>query len=143
MKAITLTQPWATLVAIGAKKLETRSWATRHTGPLAIHAAKGFPRYAIELCWEEPFRGALINAGYHTPGELPRGSVIAVVNLRGCIPTCVGLGLPEEPEMSFGDYGLGRYVWELADVRQMSPAPCKGSLGLWDWNTPFNESTYK
>lgn len=39
MKAITLWQPWASLVAIGAKTIETRSWATKYRGPLAIHAA--------------------------------------------------------------------------------------------------------
>lgn len=64
MKAITLTQPWATLVAIGAKKIETRSWATGYRGRLAIHAAKG----ASEIGWPqlnhicrntEPFRFAL------------------------------------------------------------------------------------
>lgn len=38
MKALTLHQPWATLVAIGAKTVETRGWATKHRGPLAIHA---------------------------------------------------------------------------------------------------------
>jgi activating signal cointegrator 1 len=48
MKAITLTQPWATLVAIGAKRIETRSWPTNYRGPLAIHAAKGFPKWAKE-----------------------------------------------------------------------------------------------
>jgi hypothetical protein len=40
MKAITLWQPWASLWAAGIKKNETRSWATSHRGPLAIHAAK-------------------------------------------------------------------------------------------------------
>jgi hypothetical protein len=44
MKALTLTQPWATLVAIGAKTIETRSWPTSYRGPLAIHAAKGYPK---------------------------------------------------------------------------------------------------
>ena len=39
MKALTLHQPWASLIAIGAKKIETRSWATSYRGPLAIHAA--------------------------------------------------------------------------------------------------------
>ena len=43
MKALTLTQPWASLVAIGAKRIETRSWSTPYRGLLAIHAAKGFP----------------------------------------------------------------------------------------------------
>lgn len=42
MKAITLTQPWASLVACGAKKIETRSWRTHHRGWIAIHAAKGW-----------------------------------------------------------------------------------------------------
>lgn len=42
MKALTLTQPYATLVAIGEKRLETRSWRTSYRGPLAIHAAKGW-----------------------------------------------------------------------------------------------------
>ena len=45
MKAITLTQPWATLVAIGAKRIETRSWRTFYRGPLAIHAGKTLPAY--------------------------------------------------------------------------------------------------
>lgn len=40
MKALSLWQPWASLVAIGAKTIETRSWSTSYRGPLAIHAAK-------------------------------------------------------------------------------------------------------
>lgn len=40
MKAITLWQPWASLLAIGAKQHETRSWKTSYRGPVAIHAAK-------------------------------------------------------------------------------------------------------
>lgn len=39
MKALTLWQPWATLVALGVKTIETRSWSTSYRGPLAIHAA--------------------------------------------------------------------------------------------------------
>ncbi len=40
MKAITIWQPWASLLACGAKQYETRSWATSYRGPIAIHAAK-------------------------------------------------------------------------------------------------------
>jgi hypothetical protein len=40
VKAITLWQPWASLVALGVKSIETRSWSTSYRGPLAIHAAK-------------------------------------------------------------------------------------------------------
>jgi hypothetical protein len=38
MKALTLYQPWASLVALGHKTVETRKWATTYRGPLAIHA---------------------------------------------------------------------------------------------------------
>ena len=40
MRAITIHQPYASLIAVGVKKYETRSWATSHRGPIAIHASK-------------------------------------------------------------------------------------------------------
>jgi len=40
LKAITILQPWASLIACGAKQIETRSWATKYRGQLAIHAGK-------------------------------------------------------------------------------------------------------
>lgn len=86
VKALTLTQPWATLVAIGEKHMETRSWGTRYRGPLAIHAAKGFPRWAIELALTEPFRSTLAAAGVQQLADLPRGMVIARCRLVDCLP---------------------------------------------------------
>lgn len=55
MKALSLYQPWATFVALGAKTVETRSWGTRHRGPVAICASKN----EVELNAERgdyPFR---------------------------------------------------------------------------------------
>ena len=43
MKALTIWQPWASLIACGAKRYETRSWATKYRGPIAIHAAMKDP----------------------------------------------------------------------------------------------------
>lgn len=43
IRGLTLTQPWATLVALGEKHYETRSWDTGYRGLVAIHAAKKFP----------------------------------------------------------------------------------------------------
>ena len=40
MKTLTFLQPWATLVALEAKRIETRSWRTSYRWPLAIHASK-------------------------------------------------------------------------------------------------------
>lgn len=139
MKAITLTQPFASLVAIGAKRIETRSWATEFRGPLAIHAAKSFPKWARMTCCWEPFRSALAQAGITDPGQLPVGAVIAVctlVRLQRIKPQ----ELPEEPERSFGDYRPGRYAWILRDVKPVTPpVPARGALGLWEFEMPGGE----
>src|SRR3982751_1322426 len=83
MKALTLTQPWATLVAIGAKRIETRSWSTTYRGEVAIHAAKGFPRDCHELCATEPFLSVLKAAGFTHTRELPTGVIVADGVLAG------------------------------------------------------------
>lgn len=51
MKVITLIQPWATLVALGEKKIETRSWSTNFRGRIAIHAGKKIDNLAIQIIY--------------------------------------------------------------------------------------------
>lgn len=134
MKALTLTQPWATLVAIGAKQWETRSWPTNYRGELAIHAAKGFPGWAREECSDEPFKSALREMGYLCWQDLPVGCVIATCSLVSCLPTSsisdASLG---DREIEFGDYTYGRYAFKLENVIQIKPFSCRGALGLWNW----------
>ena len=143
MKALTLTQPWATLVAVGAKTLETRSWGTRHRGLIAIHAAKEPPADLEALSRAEPFYTALRHhdggGGALSVGDsLPRGAIIAIASVTAChrsdSPTVEQL-LRARPrrERRFGDFSSGRWVWVLDDVRQVeSPLPCRGTLGLWE-----------
>jgi hypothetical protein len=136
MKALTLTQPWATLVAIGVKKLETRSWRTAYRGPLAIHAAKGFPKNCALLCNEDRFRQALRAHGITGADALPRGVVVATCNLIGCMETeTIREAIEQDDEWYFGDYSDGRYAFQLARiVRLDNPVAAKGSLGLWEWS---------
>ena len=54
MKAISLLQPWATLVIIGVKTIETRSWGTHHRGNILIHASQGKAGSIFAL--EPPFK---------------------------------------------------------------------------------------
>lgn len=163
MKALTLTQPWATLVAVGAKRIETRSWVTSYTGPLAIHAAKGFPKDAQDLVlhdWE--FYSALqpdLAAEFKANGErlvprqaghsavrgLPRGAVVATCFLVDCLSTVYqaprGFSVFERypnldtvTEREFGDYSPGRYAWVVDGVKPLAhPIPARGALGLWEW----------
>jgi len=129
MKALTLTQPWASLIALGYKRVETRSWRThRAVGKeLAIHAAKGFPVGAREFAEAERSLGRL-------PGRLPLSAMVAVVRLVDCrrvedvAPTVTGL------ERHLGDYtyGCGRWAWLLGGVIALrEPVFCRGALGLW------------
>lgn len=140
MKALTLWQPWATLVAIGAKRIETRSWPTDYRGPLAIHAATRFPREAKELCDIQPFRAALLEAGYGNDihvvvsSRLPRGVIVATCELVGIVRIEGSFLLPREPELSFGDFTPGRYAWFLDDVKELlEPVPARGRQRLWEW----------
>ena len=131
MKAISLTQPWATLVAIGAKRYETRSWKTEFRGRLLIHAAKGFPRWARECCDEPLFREALAEAGYSRWQSLPVGYILGSVGVLDCMSTeSVEV---DDREREFGDYGPARWAWQLDQPRKLTiPYSCVGALGLWN-----------
>lgn len=133
MKALSLLQPWAQLVAIGAKEYETRSWATDYRGPLAIHASKGFSKENRELCLEWPFDEALLKAGIGCPGALPRGLVIATCVLVGCYRINKPNPRISPEEQSFGNWKVGRFAWRLQDVKLIAPVEAKGRLGLWEW----------
>lgn len=146
MKTLTLTQPWATLVAIGAKRIETRSWTTAYRGPLAIHAAQGYPRWAQEESIRRPFYDALKPwFEQHPNQELPRGAIVATASLTGCVrvrkyadPVALQTfevhAAPHERE--FGDYAIGRWMWLLSDIEMIAqPVAARGSLGLWEWQS--------
>ncbi len=132
MKALSLTQPWASLVAAGMKRVETRSWRVHYRGPVAIHAAASFPSQAREICATGHFAEALCDLL-----PLPTGAVVAIVSLRGCRTTEGIVGELDERELAFGDYAPGRWAWLLADVAPLPhPIAAKGSRGLWEWTPP-------
>lgn len=39
MKVLSIKEPFATLIANGLKKIETRSWKTNYRGEIFIHAS--------------------------------------------------------------------------------------------------------
>ena len=133
MKALSLTQPWATLIAVGAKRMETRIWGTSYRGPLAIHASKRMSADDRALAESQPFKTALdAHGGAGVP--LPLGCIVAVVNLVDC--RRFDGHLPPEPEASFGWYKMGRWCWMLSDAEPTLLYPATGRLGLWEWEPP-------
>lgn len=149
MKALSMTQPWASLVAIGEKRVETRSWNTNYRGKIAIHAAKNFPREARRLCFSnaEIFY-TLLSIGYITfnrvfqayeidEKKLITGAVIATCKIIDTVKT--GESIRQDwltrHELAFGNFTPGRYAWLLEGaVILKNPIPAKGALGLWDWD---------
>ena len=146
MKGLTLTQPWATLIAVGAKLIETRSWPTSYRGPLAIHAATSFPPAAQRACMVQPFESALFPFGYtgdEPEHAFPRGAIIAVTHLRDVLHFDVRSEawarrasaekrLPDH-EADFGDFSPGRFGFVLDRPRRLEkPIACRGMLGVWD-----------
>lgn len=103
IKALTLWQPWAALVEWRYKLVETRSWQTSYTGPLAIHSAKREPRdwpgpntltrgMAGQRYGSPPTPWVLRNLdrpSFAVPLEVPLylGCVLATCELVGCFPT--------------------------------------------------------
>lgn len=146
MKALTLWQPWASLMAFEEKKVETRCWTTKFRGEIAIHAAAKEPadwlgqsrnrhEFHLALCritdehkWGE---GYWPNA-HHSVGL---GAVLCIVNLIGIEPThCVRDELSEQ-ELLFGNYEDGRYAWFTEIVERFeTPIPAKGNRMLWNWD---------
>jgi hypothetical protein len=139
MKLISLWEPWATLVAIGAKRVETRDWRTQYRGFLAIHASKaGLATCDLDRCLQAPiFRGALAGE------SLSPGCIVAIVRLVDCCPVddrgCLLGVFRQYPELDtprereFGNFGTGRWAWVMEDlIRIPRPIPFRSKQGLVD-----------
>lgn len=156
MIAISILQPWATLIATGKKQYETRSWkpAEKFIGSdIIIHAGKSpadFNRVWSHLVrlsslQQQPEHGTFewhlftaMKESYGVHGSLrreyfPLGGAIAVATLLNVHHTeALRDGLTPR-ERAFGDYGDHRYAWQLINVRPFEVvARCNGQLGIFE-----------
>jgi len=135
MKAITLHQPYATLVMLGydIKWHETRSWSTKHRGLLAIHAAASQPAYAREAA-KNPLIAEALAAHGLTYDTLPYGALLGTVELREVHQMTPELIAQQTPtELATGDWTPGRYAWQLEDRQPYSvPVTCRGYQQIWN-----------
>jgi activating signal cointegrator 1 len=134
MKAITVLQPWAHLLLIGAKRYEIRSWKTKHRGILLIHAGRRLTDTARNLCTVEPFRSTLAQAGIKRPSELPLGVLLGSLIVEDCLPTDqVMYGNPDVRDVAFGDFRPGHWAWRMSDPKPLAtPIFYQGVLGIFD-----------
>ena len=142
MKALTLWQPWASLVALGEKRIETRCWSTKHVGPLAIHAAARTPTFLGASRFTEQFINEVADvlnvriANVPTAiAKLPRAAVLCICELGKIEETWRMREILCERELIFGNYEDGRYAWPLLMKEKLeTPMPAKGNRLLWNWS---------
>ena len=143
MKALSLWQPHAHAIALGLKPYETRDWAMKYRGPLAIHAAKR-PWEDVGDWHTEARRRILggITRAEQSVGRMAFGAVVCVADVADCIPTRDLRGrIPTEHEFwgDFGDgeRGMGRFAFRLENVRVLpEPFYVRGQQGLWELSVP-------
>ena len=119
MKALSIRQPWASLIADGYKNIENRSWATNFRGRIYIHAGKRFDDNALFWLMDK----GLVPIKELTPytRELPRGGIIGEVDVVDCVTS------------STSPWFVGPYGFVLANpVRYESFILCKGRLGFFE-----------
>lgn len=139
MKAITIRQPWASLLVTGEKLYETRSWATSYRGPIAIHAAKWPVRRTIDALsaagqWDTLEQVERLIPHFTKLGELPIGAIIGKAILTRCSPIDEAfLAKLTEQERALGDFSLGRYAWEFSEMKASTQLiATRGAQGLWE-----------
>lgn len=133
MKVLSLHQPWATLVALGVKTIETRSWPAPDSvigQRIAIHAAKRFDRDG----WEAQLPGlslpGLAAAEWlllASPKIAQRGVVVATAVVTDCIPILVD----NDARLVSGATGTDNFgVFQRYDVLWLDRAGPDGNLDI-------------
>jgi len=132
MKALTISQPFASLIANGEKFVENRTWPTNYRGPIAIHAGKGTQYMS---------RAEMQSEG------MPCGQVVATARLLACMPLESMRGVSrtqtiQRTALTIGEvidheHTEGPWCWILTNVVKLDePIDATGAQGLWDWQKP-------
>ena len=125
MKALTIKQPWATLIMQGDKRFEFRGWQTKYRGDLLIHAGKGIDKEAMKRLEK------------YLPAKLPYGEILGKVKLVDCIkmsPEFKELLLKENSDIYTKSSFQENYGWQVSDVEVFeNPIDAKGHLSLWEY----------
>lgn len=126
MKAITIKQPFASLIMAGVKEYEFRTWKTSYRGELLIHAGKSVDTEAMEKFAEYGL-------------EYPLGCILGKATLSDCIPVDDTLRTTLREKDAFVYSGTTEasdwegYAFQLNNIQLMEPIPVKGMLGLWEF----------
>jgi len=122
--ALSIRQPWASLILLAGKDIENRTWETKVRGRILIHAAKGMTKREYLDAMDFADANGLLRIGHLLDSfeldNLPRGGIIGSVNLVDCV------------YQSDSPWFQGPYGFVLSDPKPLSFTPFKGQLGFFD-----------
>lgn len=128
LKALTVCQPYAEIIATRKKRAENRTWYTSYRGLLLIHAGKS-------RAWLDGETDAELAEEYGQPLEF--GAIVAVTNLVDCLRASeIEAGKHEEkyPGLMADDHrhhinGPWCFILENTE-RLVRPIPYRGAQGF-------------
>ena len=122
MKALTVKQPWATLISEGIKKYEFRSWKTNYRGKILIHAGAGIDKEKLK-----EFKKLNL--------EFPKKRIVAVAEIEDCLELTDELNdkIIKEKNIAYGNKKRSGYAWKLKNIKKINNSKeINGKLGLWN-----------
>jgi hypothetical protein len=118
MKALSVRQPWATLIISGQKTIENRRWTTPYRGPLLIHASQQVDTGSLVIYAEK-----LPSVDLDGKGSQP------LIPTRGIIGMVMLVDVVTESDDPWFE---GPYGWVLADPTPLPFVEMRGALGLFE-----------
>lgn len=122
MKALSIKQPWASLIVDGHKPLENRSWNTKFRGEFYIHASKKFDRKGYQWV-RDNFPNIDISPMY-----MNSGGIVGKATLINVVHESEERLLTEKDKPWF----FGEYGFILDNAKPLPFAPYKGQLGFFE-----------
>ena len=161
MKALTVWQPWASLIVAGAKPYEFRGWRFPRSllgQRIVIHAAArkldheevgdmfyllamrdrcdAIAEKAAELCLKPELAIPVLNRAL--AGRLPFSAGVGTVVLgepRGGLDIAAEFGVPRANDSDRDQHA--NWGWPMLEIEPWpEPMPMRGAQGFWTWPTP-------
>lgn len=117
MKALSIRQPWAWLIAEGHKDIENRDWRTSFRGRVLIHAGKTMRMVDYRAAAEF---AAKLGVTIPHAQELRRGGIVGVATITDCV------------FHSRSPWFVGKYGFVLSEPMPLPFEPCVGQLGFFE-----------
>lgn len=140
MKALSIKQPWASIIAHGIKDIENRTWATKYRGTIYIHASSkpSFSNLTLNLTHDQ-IDQIVLNRSFPLDArneKYLKSAIIGTVDIVDCVINHTSIWA-EATETSAG-YVIDHiiYNWVLAN-RVLFEEPIlnvKGKLSLWEFD---------